>query len=88
MPPLIRESGKSQPIRELVLMVPTGTPRDIVELLNREIATILTLPDVKRRWNPLGLDSVGDTPDEFAANLRTELDKWGNVVAAAHIRIE
>jgi tripartite-type tricarboxylate transporter receptor subunit TctC len=70
--PTLAEAGKPGQETDFFVgfMVPAGTPRDVVELLNREITTVLTLPDVKQRWETLGLDSVGNTPEEFAAKLR------------------
>src|SRR5215470_944761 len=69
-------------------LVPAGTSRDIVVLLNREIARIIALPDVKERFATLGLDPVGGTPDDFARDLRAEGDKWAKVISAANIKAQ
>ena len=69
-------------------LVPSGTPKDIVTLLNREIARIIALPDVKERFVTLGLDPVGGTPDDFARDLRTEGEKWAKVIRAANIKAQ
>ena len=69
-------------------LVPSGTPKDIVTLLNREIARIIALPDVKERFVTLGLDPVGGTPDDFARDLRTEGEKWAKVIRAANIKVQ
>jgi tripartite-type tricarboxylate transporter receptor subunit TctC len=70
------------------VLVPAGTPRPIVEFLYREIKAIVALPDVKERFEVLGLDPVTNTPDEFAAQIRTEIAKWGRVIHDANIRME
>src|SRR5262245_10872272 len=69
-------------------LVPSGTPKHIVTLLNREIARIIALPDVKERFATLGLDPVGGTPDDFARDLRTEGEKWTKVIRTANIKAQ
>ena len=49
------------------MVVPTGTPREAVALLNREIARILALPDIKERFAGLGADTTGGSPEQFGA---------------------
>jgi tripartite-type tricarboxylate transporter receptor subunit TctC len=70
------------------VMVPAGTPREIVALLHQEIARIMLQPDVKEHLGRLGFDPVGSTPDEFAAWLKSEYAKWGEVVRQAHLKVE
>ena len=69
-------------------LVPAGTPKDIVTLLNREIGRIIALPDVKERFTTLGLDPVGGTPDDFASDLRAEGEKWEKVIRTANIKAQ
>jgi tripartite-type tricarboxylate transporter receptor subunit TctC len=69
-------------------LVPAGTPIDIITLLNREIARVIALPDVKERFATLGLDPVGGTPDDFARDLRAEGEKWAKVIRAANIKAQ
>ena len=69
-------------------VVPAGTPKEIVALLHRDIVKIGTLPDVKERLAALGFESVGNTPAEFAAQIRAELVKWAKVVREANIKAE
>jgi tripartite-type tricarboxylate transporter receptor subunit TctC len=68
------------------VFVPAGTPSDIVTLLNREIANVIALPDMKERLAALGFEPVGNTPKEFADRIAAELDKWGKVIRLANIR--
>jgi tripartite-type tricarboxylate transporter receptor subunit TctC len=69
-------------------IVPAGTPKDIVTVLHREIVKIVALPDVKERLAGLGFEAVGNTPDEFAAQIKAELVKWEKVVREANIKAE
>ena len=70
------------------LIAPAGTPKEIVDLLYREIAKAVAQPDVKERLTALGFKPVANTPDEFAARIRLEIEKWGKVVRDAKLRIE
>jgi tripartite-type tricarboxylate transporter receptor subunit TctC len=70
------------------VVAPAGTPKEIVELLYREIAKAVARPDVKERLAVLGFKPVANTPDEFAARIKLEMEKWSKVVRAANLRIE
>lgn len=67
------------------IFLPAGTPKDIVELLNREIVKAMALPDVQAKCAQLGFDVVADKPDEFAAYIKSEVEKWGKVIKDAKI---
>lgn len=69
-------------------IVPAGTPKEIVALLHREIVKLGTLPDVTEKLNALGFEPVGNTPDEFAAQIKRELPKWAKLVRDANIKAE
>jgi tripartite-type tricarboxylate transporter receptor subunit TctC len=60
-----------------------GTPRTVVDKLQREIGRIVNLPEIRERLVNQGYDPVADTPEQFAAYLRTEIDKWRKVVKAS-----
>jgi tripartite-type tricarboxylate transporter receptor subunit TctC len=62
------------------VLAPAGTPKEIVDLLQREIATILGLPDVKDRVLALGFEPSGITPVEFSAYIKAEIAKWRKVI--------
>jgi tripartite-type tricarboxylate transporter receptor subunit TctC len=68
------------------VLVPAGTPSDIVTMLNREIVNVIALPDMKERLAALGFEPVGNTPKDFADRIAVELDKWGSVIRLANIR--
>ena len=70
------------------LVGPANIPRDVLMRLNREIARALNAPDVKEKIVAQGNFSIGDTPEQFAAYIRSEYDKWGSVVKRANIKLE
>ena len=69
------------------VMVPAGTPPAVVQRLNAEIVRILKMPDVAERLRGLGAEIVGGTPDEFAAYLKSEIDKWGKVARSTNSKL-
>jgi tripartite-type tricarboxylate transporter receptor subunit TctC len=70
------------------LVVPAGTPKEIVDLLQKEIAKAVAQPDVKEKFSALGFVPVANTPEEFGARIKSEIEKWGKVVRDAKLRIE
>jgi tripartite-type tricarboxylate transporter receptor subunit TctC len=68
------------------VLVPAGTPKEIVILLNREMLKALASPDVQAKCKDVGLDIVANTPDEFAAYIKKEVDKWARVITDAKIQ--
>jgi tripartite-type tricarboxylate transporter receptor subunit TctC len=67
-------------------VVPAGTPKDIITLLNREIVASLATPEMKDRQAALGNDIVASTPEEFGQRIKAELALWAKVIRAANIR--
>lgn len=70
------------------IVAPAGTPKEIVDLLYREIARAVGQPDVKQRLTVLGFTPVANTPDQFGARIKLEMEKWSKVVRDARLRIE
>ena len=70
------------------IVVPSGTPNDIIARLRSEIASALTQPDVQEKLAGLGAEPLGNTPAEFAAMLKVETAKWGKIVKDANIQVE
>src|SRR5262244_4398848 len=68
------------------IVVPAGTPKEIIAFLRREIAQIVASPDMKERLAVLGFDPVGSTPEEFADLAKVEFAKWAKVIRASNIR--
>jgi tripartite-type tricarboxylate transporter receptor subunit TctC len=69
------------------MMAPAGTPKEIVNLLQREVAKALKQPDIVERLSQLGLDGVGSTPEEHAAQIKSDLVRWAKIVKAANLKI-
>ena len=67
---------------------PAGTPPEIVRRLNAELVASLKEPDVQARFKQLTTEPVGNTPEEFAAFVKAELDKYARVIKAAGIRLD
>jgi tripartite-type tricarboxylate transporter receptor subunit TctC len=70
------------------MLAPGGTPREIVDLIHREIVKIVAQPDVQKRLDDLGFEVVANTPDEFAQRIKAELEKWAKVVRDAKIKVD
>jgi tripartite-type tricarboxylate transporter receptor subunit TctC len=70
------------------IVAPAGTPKEIVELLAREVAKAAAQPDVRQKLEVMGFTPVANTPDEFSARIKVEMEKWGKVVRDAKLRIE
>ncbi len=68
------------------VLVPAGTPKDLVALLNREIVKIVNSPEMKERFATLGLDPVGSTPEAFTKQMRAEDEKWAKVIRAGNTK--
>ena len=67
------------------ILVPTGVPKDIVDRLHKEIARAIANPKIAQSFVNLGTQPVSNTPQEFAAFIKAETDKWGKVIRAANI---
>jgi tripartite-type tricarboxylate transporter receptor subunit TctC len=70
------------------MLAPAGTPKAIIDLLHSEIVKIVALPDVQKRLDDQGFEVVANSPGEFAARIKTELEKWGKVIRDAKIKTE
>jgi tripartite-type tricarboxylate transporter receptor subunit TctC len=70
------------------VVVPAGTPGEIVGFLHREIVAILALAEVKERLAMLGFEPVASTPAEFARQARIELGAWAKVIRASGIKAQ
>jgi tripartite-type tricarboxylate transporter receptor subunit TctC len=68
--------------------VPKATPPAIVKKLEGEFMRIARLPDVVARLKPLGIESVGNSSDEFAKILAADIARWTAVARAGNIKME
>ena len=65
------------------LLAPAGTPRDIIDKLQKEIAVRLLAPETRDSLSRQGAEPVASTPDQFAAFIKAEMVKWSAVIKAA-----
>jgi tripartite-type tricarboxylate transporter receptor subunit TctC len=88
--PTIAESGypKFESLAWNGVLVPAATPKPIVARLNAEIDAILKQPDVVAKLNAAGFELVGGTPEQFAAIIKGESDKWAPIIKSANIKID
>jgi tripartite-type tricarboxylate transporter receptor subunit TctC len=70
------------------VLVPTGTPKEVSARLHQEIVKIIDEADTKERLAAIGLEPVGDSPEQFAAQLKVEMEKWTKIIRAANIRAQ
>jgi tripartite-type tricarboxylate transporter receptor subunit TctC len=62
------------------IAVPAGTSKEVIARLNRDIATILAQADIREKFAQAGADPVGGSPQEFAAHIRAEREKWSKLI--------
>jgi tripartite-type tricarboxylate transporter receptor subunit TctC len=67
------------------IFVPAGTPRNVIQALHRELVRAFDAPDIRDQVAKTGSTIAGDTPEEFAAFIRAENDKWAKVIKDAKI---
>jgi tripartite-type tricarboxylate transporter receptor subunit TctC len=70
------------------ILAPAGTPRDVVARLGREVSGIVKRADVRDRFVQLGIEPVGNSPEQFTQFLRDEVAKWAKVIRAANVKVE
>jgi len=85
--PTLAEAGLKDQESETMqgIFLPAKAPKELVDLLNKEIAKVMAMPDVKAKCAQLGFDPVADSPSEFAAYIKKEVDKWGKGIKDAKI---
>jgi tripartite-type tricarboxylate transporter receptor subunit TctC len=88
--PTMAESGVRDQESELIIGVvaPAATPKPIVDLLQRQIARIVALPDVKQKLDALGFSPVASTPEAYAAQIKGDIETWSKVVRDANIKVD
>ncbi|MFN7086918.1 MAG: tripartite tricarboxylate transporter substrate binding protein [Burkholderiales bacterium] len=69
------------------VLAPAATPKAITARLHAEIVKIMALPDVRERVEGLGFDIVASSPQEFAAQVKAEVAKWGKVIREAGVQV-
>ena len=70
------------------LLAPARTPATIVRKVHLDIVRTLALPDLGARLAELGIEGIGNSPDEFAAVIKSEIPKWAKVIKDAGIKAD
>ncbi len=70
------------------LMVPVGTPEDIIDRIHREVVNALNTPANRERIGKQGMDVVGGGPKAFADHLARERERWAPVIKRANLRVD
>jgi len=70
------------------VVMPANTPRDMIAKANAELVKMLKSPDMKEKILLQGGIAIGNSPDDFAAYMKSEIDKWAKVAKAANVRVE
>ena len=84
--PTVNETGlEYEVVGWNAIFAPAGTPKDIVAKLNGEIVAIMAMPDIRKRMLELGTEPKASTPEEIAARLKADIDKWAAVIKQAGI---
>jgi tripartite-type tricarboxylate transporter receptor subunit TctC len=84
------ESGVRGQESELIIGVvaPAATPKPVVDFLQRQIARIIALPDVRQKLDALGFAPVATTPEAYAAQIKGDIETWSKVVRDANIKVD
>jgi tripartite-type tricarboxylate transporter receptor subunit TctC len=92
MPELATFTEQGVPNIDLAIWVgayaPAGTPRAVVDRLQKELKLVLQIPEVREKMIAQGQTPVGNTPEEFAANVRADLPKWEALIKASGAKLE
>ena len=69
------------------LLAPAGTPKPIIDRLNKELRALVMSDEVKKRINAEGGDAITSTPEEYAADIEREMEKWGGLIRTLNLRV-
>jgi tripartite-type tricarboxylate transporter receptor subunit TctC len=69
-------------------MAPTGTPKAVIDKVYRDTANVLQVPDMRMRFEQLGMEPVGNPPAEFARAIREEASRWAKIIADRKLQVE
>ena len=71
-----------------MFLAPPNTPREIVQRMSAETAKAVGTPDLKARFDQLGIEAVGSSPEHARQFLESEIGKWGKVITTAGVKAE
>jgi tripartite-type tricarboxylate transporter receptor subunit TctC len=70
------------------ILVPAGTPGEVIVRLNQEISKAVNTPEVRQRWVEQGLEPKTATPSELSSLIKSDVDKWNRIIKQAGVRAE
>jgi len=70
------------------LVAPAGVPKDVAAKLSAATISALKAPDVRQRFSELGYEVIGDTPEQFSATIRNDIDKYVRLIRKIGIKAE
>ncbi len=88
--PTIAEQGLPgfEAVLRYGLVVPVGTPRPIIERLNKELRAVLAADDIRSRFATIGAEPLSSTPEEYATDIENEETKWSTLVKSLGLKAE
>jgi len=87
--PAVAETLRGFDVRSINGIVAAGgTPRELAHRISADFRKLLREPDTARRLEELGIEPVGNSPEEFGAFIRSEIERWTRVARAAHVKME
>jgi tripartite-type tricarboxylate transporter receptor subunit TctC len=88
--PTAEESGLPgfESVLHYGVLAPAGTPKPIVDRLNAELQKLVETPEVQHRIHGEGGDKLTSTPEEYAADINREADKWGSLIRKLNLKVE
>src|SRR6185437_5910666 len=86
--PTLKESGIDvEADAWMGLIAPGGTPKAVVDKINKEVVEIIKLPKIRDKLAVQLMEPVGSTPEQFRAQIDSEITRWGPVIKAANIKV-
>jgi tripartite-type tricarboxylate transporter receptor subunit TctC len=87
--PTVAESGFPgfEAVPWFGLLAPSGTPKDVLDKLHDETVKTLAMPEVRKKFDEIGFETIGDTPAEFTAIIKKETPEWAKLIRDAGIKL-
>jgi len=87
--PTVADSGLPgfEALQWFGILMPAGTPKVIVDRMNREIVAVLQTPEIKERFETMGIEVSGSTPEAFATFMADEAAKWQKIAKDAGVKV-
>jgi tripartite-type tricarboxylate transporter receptor subunit TctC len=73
---------------DYAMYAPAGTPKEVIDRLNREMQAVLQMPDLQAKLATQGIETGGSTPEALRAEVNSEVAKWERVIRAANLKLE